>query len=81
MVMLVVGLDKGGQACLQHLALRYLLVRNNLAPWEYATLLDYATERIFLRSVAGGTSLSTGCYKTTLRSRGRGSVGRADHAA
>jgi GTPase SAR1 family protein len=51
---LVGGLEKGGRACLGHLALRYLLVRNDLAPWKYVAFLDYTTERIFLRKVGGG---------------------------
>ena len=46
-----VGLIKGG---LRHLMLSHLLVRNGFAPWENATFLDYATERIFLRKVGGG---------------------------
>ena len=48
------GLEKGGRDCLRHLALRCLLVHNNLAPWKYATFLDHATERVFLRKVGGG---------------------------
>ena len=48
------ALARGGLACLRHLVLRYLLVRNNLAPWKYATFLDYAADRIFLRKVGGG---------------------------
>jgi hypothetical protein len=51
---LVAGLDVNGAACLQHLVLRYLLVRSNLAPWKYVTFLDYATDRIFLRKIRGG---------------------------
>jgi hypothetical protein len=51
---LVVGLAKGGLACLQHLVLRWLLWRSDCAPWRYAAFLDYATERIFLRKVGGG---------------------------
>ena len=28
--------------------------RRGLAPWRYATFLDHAAERIFLRKVGGG---------------------------
>jgi len=48
------GLLYGGIPCLQHLILRFLLWRNDLAPWPYARFLDHATERIFLRKVGGG---------------------------
>jgi hypothetical protein len=48
------GLHKGGAACLRHLVLRCLLVRNDLAPWKYATFLNCAAERILLRKVGGG---------------------------
>ena len=51
---MIVGLAKGGLACLRHLVLRRLLKRNDLAPWKYVEFLDYATERIFLRKVGGG---------------------------
>jgi hypothetical protein len=51
---LVVGLRNGGTACFRHLLLRYRLLRDDLAPWQYVTFLDYATERIFLRKVGGG---------------------------
>jgi hypothetical protein len=51
---LVSGLWKGGLACLQHLILRFLLWRNDFAPWHYVRFLDYAAERVFLRKVGGG---------------------------
>ena len=48
------ALNAGGQACLEHLALRILLVRNGSIPWNYVKFLDYAAERILLRKVGGG---------------------------
>jgi len=48
------GLSAGGQACVQHLVLRLLLVRNGSAPWDYAKFLDHTAERILLRKVGGG---------------------------
>jgi eukaryotic-like serine/threonine-protein kinase len=43
----------GGLACIQHLAIRYLLHRSGVMPWNYAAFLDYAAERTFLRKVGG----------------------------
>ena len=51
---LVGGLIAGGRACLKHLALRLLLVRSGLIPWNYVKFLDYAAERILLRKIGGG---------------------------
>ena len=51
---LAVGLDSGGKACIQHFTLRFLLVRNGFAPWNYPAFLDSAAERLFLRKVGGG---------------------------
>ena len=48
------ALNAGGQACLEHLALRLLLVRSGSIPWNYVNFLDYAAERILLRKVGGG---------------------------
>jgi predicted lipid-binding transport protein (Tim44 family) len=48
------GLKAGGKACLDHLALRLLLVRSGLIPWNYVKFLDYAADRILLRKVGGG---------------------------
>jgi hypothetical protein len=48
------GLSYGGQACLSHLALRFVLWREGVMPLNYVGFLDYATERIFLRRVGGG---------------------------
>jgi hypothetical protein len=49
-----ISLYMGGYACLQHYILRFLLWRNDCAPWNYIRFLDYAAERIFLRKVGGG---------------------------
>jgi hypothetical protein len=51
---LIFGLDYGWRACLQHLVLRWVLWRRDLAPWRYVQFLDYAAERILLRKVGGG---------------------------
>ncbi|MGV0024332.1 NACHT domain-containing protein [Phormidesmis priestleyi] len=45
--------EGGGQACIQHFALRFVLYYNNLIPWNYARFLNYATERMFLQRVGG----------------------------
>jgi hypothetical protein len=50
-----VGLRFGGFACLQHIVLRLLLRCNGFAPLNYVKFLDYATERIFLYNVGGGS--------------------------
>jgi hypothetical protein len=50
----VIGLLKGGYACLGHLVLRALLVRSDLVPWKTVAFLNYAADRIFLRKVGGG---------------------------
>jgi hypothetical protein len=49
-----IGLQNGGSAYLKHYALRFLLWRNDYAPWNYIRFLDYAAERVFLRKVGGG---------------------------
>jgi hypothetical protein len=51
---LVSRLGNGGFAYLQHYSLRFLLWRNDYAPWNYIGFLDYAAERVFLRKVGGG---------------------------
>ena len=44
----------GGQACIRHFTLRFILYRKGNIPWNYARFLDYATDRIFLQKVGGG---------------------------
>jgi DNA polymerase III delta prime subunit len=51
---LLSSLLNGGYACISHLALRIVLWRNRLGPWNYAGFLDYAVERVLLRRVGGG---------------------------
>ncbi len=51
---LVNGLRSGGIACIQHIALRWLLRETGWLPWNYARFLDYAAERVLLRQVGGG---------------------------
>jgi hypothetical protein len=51
---LAIGLKAGGEACLRHVVLRVLLIRNGSTPWNYVRFLDYAAQRIFLRKVGGG---------------------------
>jgi DNA polymerase III delta prime subunit len=48
------GLGAGGSVCIQHLVLRILLWRADLAPLDYVRFLDDAVERILLRRVGGG---------------------------
>ena len=43
-----------GFVLIQHFMLRVILSWRGFAPWNYASFLDYATERIFLRKVGGG---------------------------
>jgi eukaryotic-like serine/threonine-protein kinase len=47
----------GGEACLRHFVLRFLLVRSGVIPWNYAKFLNYAAERILLRKVGGGYTI------------------------
>ena len=42
-----------GAAGIQHFALRFILWCRGLAPWDYASFLDYATERMLLQRVGG----------------------------
>jgi eukaryotic-like serine/threonine-protein kinase len=51
----LIGLiNGGGQACIRHFTLRFLLWRKGNIPWNYFRFLDYATDRIFLQKVGGG---------------------------
>ncbi|MGH8907203.1 MAG: NACHT domain-containing protein [Egibacteraceae bacterium] len=54
LVWAIAALFVGGMACLQHLMVRALLVRNGFAPRQYVRFLDYATERLFLRQIGAG---------------------------
>jgi hypothetical protein len=44
----------GGEACIQHGVLRWLLYRAGAMPWNYARFLDYAAGRALLQKVGGG---------------------------
>ena len=44
----------GGEACVKHGVLRFVLWCQGRIPWNYARFLDYAAERIFLQKVGGG---------------------------
>ncbi|MEM8502633.1 MAG: protein kinase [Cyanobacteria bacterium P01_D01_bin.1] len=44
----------GGEACVKHVVLRFVLFCQGRVPWNYARFLDYAAERIFLQKVGGG---------------------------
>ena len=48
------GMIFGGFAVIEHFALRFVLYRKGLLPWNLVSFLDYSTERIFLRKVGGG---------------------------
>ena len=47
------GLSLSGRACIQHFALRFVLYRSGLSPWNYARFLNYATDRMFLQRIGG----------------------------
>lgn len=47
------GFFYGGEACIQHFALRLTLYLNGHTPWNYARFLDYCTERMLLQRVGG----------------------------
>ena len=51
---LVAGLAFGGELCIEHFFLRWLLQNAGCIPWNYARFLDYAAECILLRKVGGG---------------------------
>jgi hypothetical protein len=51
---LPIALAYGGYAVLSHFALRLLLWRQRVMPWNYAAFLDAAAARVFLRKVGGG---------------------------
>ena len=44
----------GGEACAKHGVLRFVLFCQGRIPWNYASFLDYAAQRIFLQKVGGG---------------------------
>ncbi|MCP4402524.1 MAG: NACHT domain-containing protein, partial [bacterium] len=54
LIAFVLGLFVGGAACIQHLVLYRLLVRDGQIPRDLVDFLDHAAECIFLRKVGGG---------------------------
>jgi hypothetical protein len=49
----ILGLNFGGHAVIQHFILRLVLYSNGSIPWNYAKFLDYCKERMFLQQVGG----------------------------
>ena len=47
-------INGGGQACIRHFTLRFILQRKGNIPWNYAYFLDSACDLIFLQKVGGG---------------------------
>ena len=43
----------GGQACVQHVCLRFVLWQSGVAPWHLAQFLNYCVERRLLQRVGG----------------------------
>lgn len=52
-VPITVVYNESGLTFLQHLVIRWLLYRNNYAPWNYAQFLDYCKEKLILERVGG----------------------------
>jgi hypothetical protein len=52
---MVIGLiGAGGQTCLKHFIVRWLLYSQGHLPWNCQRFLDYATDRLLLQKVGGG---------------------------
>jgi DNA-binding SARP family transcriptional activator len=45
---------RGGCAVFSHIALRFVLWRNRIMPWNYVRFLDYCAACILLRKIGGG---------------------------
>jgi hypothetical protein len=53
-IALLIGLGAGGgQACVQHLCLRFILWKSGTIPWNFARFLNYCVERRLLLRVGG----------------------------
>lgn len=50
----IAALINGGVACIRHVALRIALWHTCVAPWNYAALLNNASDRLLMRRVGGG---------------------------
>jgi hypothetical protein len=48
------GLLFGGAACIQHFTLRQILYKQGRIPWNYAKLLDFASNRLLMKKIGGG---------------------------
>jgi hypothetical protein len=46
-------LYSGGQACIQHFALRLVLYRAKLIPWNFVTFFQQAEDRLFIQRTGG----------------------------
>jgi hypothetical protein len=51
---LIIGVQKGGEACLKHFVLRLMLCMGKQTPWNYASFLEYAAEHTLLYKIGGG---------------------------
>jgi eukaryotic-like serine/threonine-protein kinase len=51
---LIISIHKGGEACIKHLLLRFMLCIGRHIPWNYPRFLNYAAEHILLYKVGGG---------------------------
>jgi Cdc6-like AAA superfamily ATPase len=51
---LISGLKYGGAACVQHFILRLMMYQKGYIPWNYAKLLDLASDRLLMKKVGGG---------------------------
>ena len=50
---IMVGLMTGGLPCIQHFALRLVLYKNGLSPWNYARFLRSAAQQRLIQQVGG----------------------------
>ncbi|MEO1298805.1 MAG: hypothetical protein AAFW75_24100 [Cyanobacteria bacterium J06636_16] len=57
--------ESGGQACMQHLALRLVLWHSGAIPRDYADLLRYTSELRLTQQTGGSFAFSTICCAST----------------
>lgn len=53
-ITLGMSMHKGGEACVKHVLLRFMLWSGGQIPWNYPRFLDDAAECLLLRKVGGG---------------------------
>src|SRR5581483_3472233 len=53
-IALVIGIYKGGETCVKHVLLRFMLWSGGQIPWNYPRFLDDAVACLLLRKVGGG---------------------------